>query len=119
MTIYRKATFTGQCTWWDSFSSTRHKIALMETLLDRAWAIRSACQLAAEIEHSKTILCDDGYPERLVCGFIQHKTANRSEDTVFGPKRCPVYLMLPWRGKISLKSFNNRWNGQFHNVRTV
>ena len=29
-TIYHKATFTGQCTRWDSFSSTHYKIALYE-----------------------------------------------------------------------------------------
>ena len=97
------ATLPGQYTRLDSFSSTCYKIALMNTLVNWVWAICSPCGLAAEIEHIKTILHDNGYPEWLICGFIQRKTANRSEDTVFGPEKCPVYLKLPWRGKISQK----------------
>ena len=62
-TIYRKATFTGQYTQWDSFSSTCYKIALMNTLINRAWAICSPCRLAAEIERINTIIRDNGYPE--------------------------------------------------------
>ena len=75
----------------------------METIINRAWDICSPCRRAAEIERIKTILCDNGYPERLICGFLQCKTANRSEDTTFGPEKCLVYLKLPWRGKISQK----------------
>ena len=62
-TIYRKATFTGQYTRWDSFSSTRYKIALMSTLVNRVWAICSPCRPAAEFEHIITILHDNGLPK--------------------------------------------------------
>jgi len=54
--IYGKPTFTGQYTHWDSYSSTRYKIALINTLVNRAQRICSPGKLPVEIDKIMKIL---------------------------------------------------------------
>ena len=99
--VFRKPTFTGQYTRWDSYSSTRNKIALINILINRAQRICSPCNLPAEIDKIMNILRENGYPENIVKRYI-HKFLNTTKDRKFGPDKCPVYIRMPWKGQ-SLK----------------
>ena len=101
--VYRKPTFTGQYTRWDSFSPTRYKTGLIGILVDRAQRICSPCKLAAEINRIKDILRENGYPDRVIDYHVSRKLHGHTATPAFGPKRCPIYLKLPWRGKASQK----------------
>ena len=52
---------------------------------------------------SGQILIDNGYPEDVLVSCIKEKLANISSEKRFGPEKCPVYLKLPWIGKVSSK----------------
>ena len=100
--VYRKPTFTGQYTRWDSYSATSYKIGLIRNLVCRALSICSECKLDTEITRIKAILLENGYPEHIVTRTVARTLEARSKPvTRFGPAKCPVYLKLPWRGKVS------------------
>ena len=44
-----------------------------------------------------------GYPEFLIDSRISKKLLRFQQSTKKGPKKCPVYVKLPWIGKNSLK----------------
>ena len=95
--VYRKPSFTGQYTRWDSFSSRRHKINLVKCLTHRAKKICSQCWLEPEIRRIKEILNANGYPGFVVDKVI--KATLKPKTPFIGPRRCPVLLRLPWKGK--------------------
>ena len=69
--IYRKPTFTGLCTSWDSYcSGTGKKIALMHSLSQRAKKICSPQHFGDEIKRLKVILRTNGYRDqkKYFCG---------------------------------------------------
>ena len=101
--VYRKPTFTGQYTRWDSFSATSYKLGLINNLVTRAIEICSPCKLSTELESVKRILRDNGYPDHVIDRGVQRAMDSRARPAVHGPKKCPVYLKLPWRGKTSEK----------------
>ena len=43
----------------------------------------------------KSIFAKDGYPLDLLTRLVRRPT---QRDVPFGPKRCSVYLKLPWKG---------------------
>ena len=98
--IYRKPTFTGLFTPWDSYSSTRYKVNLVRTLAHRARRICSTSALLdVELYSLKTILRRNGYPGHVLEKYL---IPNALPDTPFiGPKRCPVIIRLPWLGSRS------------------
>ena len=59
---YRKLTFSGLYTRWDSFCPQQHKINLIKTLVYHALMILSKCFLGDEIKFIKSTLSKNGHP---------------------------------------------------------
>ena len=100
--VFRKPTFTGQYFHWDPFGPTKRKTNLIETLVHRALMICSKSKLQHELENISSILQNNGYPESIIQSIISKKIALFNRKPKEGPQKCPVYLKLPWIGKISL-----------------
>ena len=94
--VYRKPTFTGKYTRWNSFCPKQRKVNLVKTLVQRALMICSKSKLHAELEKLKTIFLDNGYPEDIILSYTKERIASLSAVQKFGPQKCPVYLKLPW-----------------------
>ena len=59
-------------------------------------------KLQHEPENISSILGNNGYPESIIQITMPKHTALFSRKPKEGPQKCPVYLKLPWIGKISL-----------------
>ena len=94
--VYREPTFTGLYTTWDSFSATRNKINLVKCLVFRAKQICSESKLQQELDTLASILKKNGYPADLLLKVIYASLREREQE--YGPKRCPLYICLPWKG---------------------
>ena len=93
--IYRKTTFTGDYIPFNSYSPIKQKINLISCLTYRAIKICSDGYLETELENVKNIFKDLGYPLDIIKSTIA-KTKEKFECSKFGPKKCPVYLKLPY-----------------------
>lgn len=98
--VYRKPTFTGQYVRWNSFCDKRRKTNLVKTLVHRAIKICSPVKLQQELDYIKATLMNNAYPESVIRRIFKRKFDQLdSESTpVYGPKRCPIYLKLPYIG---------------------
>ena len=101
--IYRKPTFTGQYIRWNSFCAMKRKTNLISTLVHRALIICSKSTLENELSNIQSILINNGYPEAIINTVMTKKMNQFRKPTQFGPKKCPVYLHLPWLGNVSLR----------------
>ena len=93
--VYRKPTFTGLYNTWDSFCATKYKINTVKNLVQRSHRICSPSKLDQELEKLRSIFTTNGYPLDLLAHLVKRK---QEQDRPMGPKRCPVYLRLPWKG---------------------
>ena len=100
--IYRKPTFSGEYVHWGSFSPVRRKLNIISCLVERAKKICSPSKLDVEIETILNIFLKLGYPEHRVKGTIK-KALSKSTIGIIGPKKCPVYLRLPFIGPPSTR----------------
>ena len=64
--------------------------------------ICSKSKLQHELENISSILRNNGYPESIIQITMSKKIALFNRKPKEGPQKCPVYLKLPWIGKISL-----------------
>ena len=103
ISVYRKPTFTGQYIRWNSFSLKAGKISLIATLVHRALMICSKTKLGSELYKLKELLIENEYPADVPLSCINQKLANFAAEKTFCPKKCPVYLKLPWIGNVSSK----------------
>ena len=108
--VYRKPTFTGLYTRWDSFAPTAQKIALMRSLTSRAHRICSPSLLNDELENLRGIFAENGYPLHLVRCVINDMENTDSgiqkpdkKNVVTPSGSHPVMLRLPWIGMVSTK----------------
>ena len=101
--VYRKPTFTGQYTHWDSFGRKKRKTNLIGTFVHRALEICSPEKLSYEVCKIKNILRQNGYPENVINFGIKKKISNFQTPKRFVREKCPVYLKLPWIENIFLK----------------
>lgn len=101
--VYRKPTFTGQYLHWLSFVPLKRKLNLISTLVHRALAICSAGTLQAELNNIRTILLKNGYPDHFIKSVTAKKVEQFSKPPEYGPRKCPVYLHLPWLGSVSAR----------------
>ena len=100
-TVFRKKTFTGEYIPWNSFCQLKRKTNLIACLTNRALQICSSSLLDDEIVKIKSIFTNLGYPMDIINRTIK-QTRNRFEQApVFGPKRCAVYLRLPFIGPVT------------------
>ena len=102
-TVYRKPSFTGEYIRWNSFCDTRRKINLIKTLTHRALKICSKEMLEPEVKKIIDIFRENGYPDRLVATTIKRKVEDFQQHQVVkeGPHKCPVYIRLPYIGKVT------------------
>ena len=101
--IYTKLTFTSQYIRWNSFCPMKRKINLISTLVHRALVICSESTVQNELSSIRTILINNGYPEALINTVITKKMNQFRRPTQLGPKKCAVYLHLPWLGNVSMR----------------
>ena len=64
--VYRKPTFTGQYTRWNSFCPMKKNNNLISTLVHRALVICSKSTLENELSNIRSILINNGYPEAII-----------------------------------------------------
>lgn len=93
--VFRKPTFTGLYTSWNSFVPKSRKIGLIATLVHRALMICSPELLDEELITIWNIFENNGYPINVIRRDIDSKIKRFKEPVVFGPNRCPIYLKLP------------------------
>ena len=65
-TIYRKATWTGLYTNYNSFTPIKHKRALVRILFYRARELCSPDQIDSELQFLHSTLRSNGYPESFI-----------------------------------------------------
>ena len=115
--VYRKPTFTGLYTRWDSFSPTNRKINLIKSLTSRAVKICSKSTLAQEINNLKTLFAKNGYPTEVVNRTIQMEIDRHEKNAITKASNADdtrskfVVLRLPWLGQVS-----NRYRKQVVDV---
>ena len=93
-TIFRKPTFTGRYTPWDSYSPTNYKINLVLSLAHRARRICSPLMIETEMKTLREIFVRKGYPGHILHKYIQLTVSSRPK--FIGPECCPVVIRLPW-----------------------
>ena len=93
--LYRKPTFTGLYTSWDSFSPDVYKINLVRALTYRIIRICSPAVVEEELRLLRSILAKNGYPGQVLDKWV---TTDQSQRRI-GPKLCPLILRVPWLGK--------------------
>ena len=101
--VYRKPTFKGLYMRWNSFSPSSRITNLIKCLTHRAVKLCSPVHLANEISNIKKIFLDNGFPDYVVNTSISNKLASMAVEPKFGPRQCPIYVRLPWKGHISLQ----------------
>ncbi len=111
--MYRKKTFTGLYTWFDSFMPLQYKLSLVFCLLSRAYEICSSYEkVIAEFKVIQNILGKNGYPEnvlsRCVKRFMDNKFRVKCAIHTVPKKIC--YVVLPFIGSQSLKIKKNVLN---------
>ena len=81
--IYRKDTFTGQYTNFDSFVPWRHKISWVRALIDRIHRICTPNKIKTELKLIGQFLSWNGFPKRIAKSLIKRFTTmaqNRAPD---------------------------------------
>ena len=68
--------------------------------------ICSKTKLGSELDKTKQLLIENGYPADVLLSCINQKLANFAAEKPIGPEKCPVYLKLPWVGNVSSKFEN-------------
>ena len=97
--VFRKPTFTGLYTRWDSFSPTHQKIALIRSLVSRAQKICSESMLQEELDTLRNLFLENGYPVDVVERFLRIERKPRAQTmTDDGKTAC---VRLPWIGQKS------------------
>ena len=69
----------------------------------RALVIYLKSTLQNELSNIRSILINNGYPEAVINTIITKKIHQLCRPTQLGPKKCPVYLHLPWLGNILIR----------------
>ena len=101
--VYRKKTFTGLYTKWDSFTPRKCKINLIHTLTYRCFRIFSSPSLLqAAIKDLRKLLLQNGYPQGVITFNINdvlNKNKNKSNNPVqvTVPKK-DILIVLPYLG---------------------
>ena len=107
--VYRKPTFTGLYTRWNSHCEKRRKTNLAKTLVHRARMICSPEKLPGELEFIRSTLISNGYPERVIVNATKaitdgedqgHRTVTSSDEE---EEIKLVYIRLPYIGSPSTR----------------
>ena len=100
--VYRKPTFSGVYTNYDSFIPASYKSSLLSTLLYRAFSICSSWdRIHTEFETIRSVMLRNGFPveliDRGITSFLSrlHKPRQSQQDD----KQEPVMIVLPFLGR--------------------
>ena len=119
--IYRKPTFTGLYTRWNSLAPTQQNISLLKSLISRAQKICSKAVLGNELQNLKQIFAENGYPlyviertmKQSMERFEKEQEKQRENKPEQGKKdgseksviddeaEKQVFIQLPWIGQRS------------------
>ena len=105
--VYRKPTFHGIYTHFDSFLPSSNKIGLLHTLLYRCFRI---CSDWTKFHLELVKLIDDfnnnGYPENFIdkCFKVFLDNKYRIQEKVITMPRKTLFLVLPYLGRLSLQT---------------
>jgi hypothetical protein len=103
--VYRKPTWTGQYTNFNSFVPMKQKRMLVHTLLNRAKRICSEDTINRELEHIANVLRQNGFPDRFISRNMTPRTGHPQVLTV---DRKRIFLNLPFKGDIAADLVNRR-----------
>ena len=100
--IYRKKTFTGLYTKWDSFTPRKYKVNLIRTLTFRCFRICSSPHLLQScLDELKKLLSQNGYPKGVVnynMNDVLQKQQNKPLTPTFTVPKKKVFLVLLYLG---------------------
>ena len=103
--IFRKKTFTGLLTNFQSFTCFSYKISLINTLFHRIFEINNTWhKFHEDIKHIKTILKKNLYPEKLTDKILKRfldKKLSNFEKTDTADSMTFRYFKLPYIGRYS------------------
>ena len=107
--VYRKPTFSGVYTNYNSFIPEIYKSGLIRTLLFRLYSICSDWSLVnKEIEHLHSVMKRNAYPDSLINTvtrrFLARLFAEESQRKVSTVEKKTFQLYLPFLGKITSKT---------------
>ena len=99
--IYRKKTFTGLYTKWDSFTPRKYKINLIRTVAFRCFRICSSpFLLKSSLDDLRKLLLQNGYPVGIV-NYNINDMLKRQQQKAERPPTVPkktIYIVLPYLG---------------------
>ena len=100
--IYRKKTFTGLYTKWDSFTPRKYKINLIRTLTYRCFRIcSSASLLQSALDDLRKLLLQNGYPQGIITynvNDVLNKNRNKPNSPVSTVPKKDIIILLPYLG---------------------
>ena len=108
--IYRKDTFTGQYTNYDSFVPWRHKISWVRALIDRVHRICTPNKIKTELKLIGQFLSWNGFPKRIAKSLIKRFTTmaqNRAPDhctnvtSQTSQDSTTIWLTIPFVGDLT------------------
>lgn len=105
--VYRKPTWTGQYTHFNSFVPVKQKRNLVHCLRDRAIRICTPDSLDEELKSIRNTLRLNGYPDRFINKNMTRRTPTVTE-TVHTVERKPIYIKLPFKGDLAADQINRR-----------
>ena len=108
--VYRKPTFTGVYTHFQSLIPDEYKIGLISTLLHRIYNISSSfINIVTEVNNLKNIMRKNGYPKSVIdkCIFRFFNKIFTTKKQVQTAEKKKLLLVLPYLGKFSLQTKNN------------
>ena len=106
--VYRKPTFSGIYTHFDSFLPSSNKISLLHTLLYRCFRICSDwTKFHLELVKLTDVFKNSGYPENFINNsfkvFLDDNKYRMQEKVITMPKKT-LFLVLPYLGPLSLQT---------------
>ena len=119
--IYRKKTFTGLCTQWDSFTPRKYKVNLIRTLTYCCLRICSSPRLLqSALDDLKKHLSRNGYPRGIISynmNDVVNKHRDKPKDIITVPKKEIVTQQL----KSCISKFYGCFNPKiiFRNTRRI
>ena len=81
----------------------KRKTNLISTLVHRALVICSKSTLQNKLSTICSILINNGYLKTVINAVVSKKINQFHRPTQLGPKKCPVYLYLPWLGNVLMR----------------
>ena len=100
--VYRKKTFTGLYTKWDSFTPRKYKINLIRTLTYRCFRICSCASLLhSAVQDLRKLLLQNGYPQGIITynvNDVLNRHKNKPDTPVATVPKKDVIILLPYLG---------------------